>query len=73
MLFQKCTLIQMAFTCKANRKYSLSSMGIKIALVLRKIQEIKIFDNEYTYDTSQIIRTLVVLCGDIHRRNHDKD
>ena len=56
-----------------NRKYSLSSMDIKIALVLRKIQEIKIFDNEYTYDTSQIIRTLVVLCGDIHRRNHDKD
>lgn len=48
-------------------------MDIKIALVLRKIQEIKIFDNEYTYDTSQIIRTLVVLCGDIHRRNHDKD
>ena len=56
-----------------NRKYSLGSMDIKIALVLRKIQEIKIFDNEYTYDTSQIIRTLVVLCGDIHRRNHDKD
>ena len=70
MLFQKCILIQMAFT---NRKYNLSSMDIKIALVLTKIQEIRIFDNEYTYDTSQIIRTLVVLCGDIHRRNHDKD
>ena len=48
-------------------------MDIKIALVLRKIQEIKIFDNEYTYDTSQIIRILGILCEDIHRRNHDKD
>ena len=56
-----------------HRKYNLSSMDVKTTLILIRIKMIKIFDKEYTYDTSQIIRALVILCEDIQRRNHDKD
>ena len=48
-------------------------MDLRVTLILIRIKMIKIFDKEYTYDTSQIIRALVILCEDIQRRNHDKD
>ena len=50
-----------------------SSMDVRVSLILIRIKMMKIFDKEYTYDTSQIIRALVILCEDIQRRNHDKD
>lgn len=73
--------LEMKYTYKVNktiyyyrhRKYNLSSMDVKITLILIRMKMIKIFDKEYTYDTSQIIRALVILCEDIQRRNHDKD
>ena len=73
--------LEMKYTYKVNkpiyyyghRKYNLSSMDVKTTLILIRIKMIKIFDKEYTYDTSQIIRALVILCEDIQRRNHDKD
>ena len=48
-------------------------MDLRVTLILIRIKMKKIFDKEYTYDTSQIIRALVILCEDIQRRNHDKD
>ena len=69
--------LEMKYTYKVDkaihRKYNLSSMDVKTTLILIRIKMIKIFDKEYTYDTSQIIRALVILCEDIQRRNHDKD
>ena len=69
--------LEMKYTYKVNkpihRKYNLSSMDVRVTLILIRIKMKKIFDKEYTYDTSQIIRALVILCEDIQRRNHDKD
>ena len=48
-----------------HRKYNLSSMDVRVTLILIRIKMKKIFDKEYTYDTSQIIRALVILCEDI--------
>ena len=48
-------------------------MDVRVTLILIRIKMKKIFDKECTYDTSQIIRALVILCEDIQRRNHDKD
>ena len=65
--------LEMKYTYKVHRKYNLSSMDVRVTLILIRIKMKKIFDKEYTYDTSQIIRALVILCEDIQRRNHDKD
>ena len=48
-------------------------MDVRITIILIRIKMIKIFDKECTYDTSQIIRTLVTFCEDIQRRNHGED